>query len=437
MTFTAVDDDVNSSQCVADVNVVDTTPPTLTVSLNREFLWPPNHKMSDIVANVVVTDICDPSPTFVLTSITSNEPINGLGDGDTSPDWLGASFGTPDVMFQLRSERSGTGSGRKYTIVYTASDADGNTTVKTVYVRVAHDQSGNAVASLGMDDNGTNFAPGAEEFTIVVPTVLAGAQDEALVENSTLTPGEVGPGTVLMDATGIDGTRAWLGNSLGVVAPREILTGDINGDGFEDVAIRYGVAETRALRDASTLEDGPIGLHYQIGASRTWLVDDIFVLGPPVSLPPDLRIASTDAARVADAAKGKGGAVEAKATTTQTPATAQAPAVQAPVAQAPIAPQAAALLPSRTQLSGVFPNPFSKNANVEFDLASEAAVHLEVYDVRGARVSVLREGLVSPGRYRATWDGRDASGRNVPRGLYFVRFQAGSVQSVRKVVLSE
>jgi hypothetical protein len=431
--FTAVDDDLNSSDCTADVNVVDTTPPTLTVSLNREFLWPPNHKMSDIVANVVVTDICDPNPTFVLTSITSNEPIDGLGDGDTSPDWLGASFGTPDVMFQLRSERSGTGSGRKYTITFTASDDDGNTTVQAVYVKVAHDQSGNAVASLGLDDNGTNFAPGAEEFTLVVPTLVAGAQDEALLENSTLTPGEIAPGTVLMDASGIDGNRAWLGNSLGVVAPREVLTGDINGDGYYDVAIRYGVAETRALRDASTLDDGPIGLHYQIGATRTWLVDDIFALGAPVSLPQDL----TCVIRLPEEAAAKGGAVEAKAAATETPATTQTPAAQAPVTQAPdFAPQAAAL-PSRTQLAGVFPNPFSKSANVEFDLASEAAVRLEVYDVRGARVSVLREGLVSPGRYHSIWDGRNASGQMMPRGLYFVRFQAGSVQSVRKVVLSE
>lgn len=434
--FTATDDDGNASDCTADVKVVDTTPPTLAVSLNREFLWPPNHKLSDILVDVVVTDICDPHPTFVLTSITSNEPINGLGDGDTSPDWVGADLGTADVMFQLRSERAGVGSGRKYTITYTASDEDGNTTVVSVFVRVAHDQSGNAVASLGLDNDGTNFAPGAEEFTVVVPTLVAGAEDEGLTQNSvTAAPGGIGPGSLLMNATGIDGSRAWLGNSRGVIEPREMMTGDINGDGLDDVAFQYGVAETRALRDASTPDDGPIGLHYQIGPVRTWLVDNIFALGAPVALPANLRISSTDATRRATTSAAKGGTVEAKAA----PAATQTPAAQAPVAaQAPIsATQAVAVLPSRTQLAGVFPNPFAKSANVAFDLASEASVHLEVYDVRGARVCVLRDGLFSPGRYRAIWDGRDASGRDAARGLYFIRFQAGTVHAVSKVVLSE
>jgi hypothetical protein len=272
---------------------------------------------------------------------------------------------------------------------------------------------------------------------------VATAQDEGLAENSATGTGEIGPGSLLMDATSIDGARAWLGNSLGVVAPREILTGDINGDGLDDVALRYGVAETRALRDASTLEDGPIGLHYQIGSIKTWLVDDIFALGAPVPLPDNLRIAPIDGASRATIVAARKGAAEAGVTqagVTQAPTQAamQAPPAQAPAAQAP-APEARAtvVLPSRTQLAGVFPNPFSKSTTVAFDLATESSVHLEVYDVRGARVCVLRDGPFSAGRYLASWNGRDAAGRTAPRGLYFVRFQAGTVHAVSKVVLSE
>jgi uncharacterized repeat protein (TIGR01451 family) len=138
VTFTATDSAGASASCTADVQVVDTTPPQIAVTLNRHVLWPPNHRLQDIEAAVSVTDVCDPHPTFVLTSVTSNEADNGLGDGDTSGDVQGAVPGTPDTAFQLRSERSGKGAGRIYTIVYTAADKSGNTAQATVSVTVPH-----------------------------------------------------------------------------------------------------------------------------------------------------------------------------------------------------------------------------------------------------------------------------------------------------------
>ena len=141
VTFTATDDDLNAAKCTATIKVQDTIPPVITVTLDRTTLRPPNHKMVDIGATVTVTDICDPHPTFVLTSITSSEPDNGLGDGDTVNDIQGATLDTPDTAFQLRSERSGTGIGRTYTIVYTAKDKSGNTATATVVVKVPHNAS--------------------------------------------------------------------------------------------------------------------------------------------------------------------------------------------------------------------------------------------------------------------------------------------------------
>ena len=140
VTFTATDYCGNSSSCTATVTVVDTIPPDISVTLNRYELWPPNHKLVEIDATVAVTDVCDLDAGFVLTSITSNEPDDGLGDGDAENDIQDAEFGTPDTTFKLRAERSGTGEGRTYTIVYTAYDSCNtepyNTTMVTVYVYV-------------------------------------------------------------------------------------------------------------------------------------------------------------------------------------------------------------------------------------------------------------------------------------------------------------
>jgi hypothetical protein len=140
VTFTATDDSSNSSSCGTSVTVVDTTPPTITVSVTPTVLWPPNHRMVEINATVNVVDVCTAAPVFVLTSITSNEPDNGKGDGDTDNDIQEADFGTPDTRFKLRAERVGSGTGRRYTITYTATDGSGNTAIAVAVVTVPHNQ---------------------------------------------------------------------------------------------------------------------------------------------------------------------------------------------------------------------------------------------------------------------------------------------------------
>jgi len=83
---------------------------------------------------------CNANPTVVLSSLTSSEPDNGLGDGDTSGDIQGADLGTDDRAFQLRAERSGRGSGRVYSAIYTVTDVSDNSTDGLTTVVVPHDQ---------------------------------------------------------------------------------------------------------------------------------------------------------------------------------------------------------------------------------------------------------------------------------------------------------
>jgi hypothetical protein len=55
--------------------------------VDRTTLWPPNHRMVLVAHDIGARDAIDPNPTVTVT-VTSNEPINGLGDGDAAPDWL-------------------------------------------------------------------------------------------------------------------------------------------------------------------------------------------------------------------------------------------------------------------------------------------------------------------------------------------------------------
>ncbi len=93
-------------------------------------LWPPNHTL--IAAGIAgVTDPDNDQVTITITQVTQDEPVNGLGDGDTSPD---AVIKGSTVL--LRAERSGTGNGRVYHVHFTADDGQGGACTGSVKVGV-------------------------------------------------------------------------------------------------------------------------------------------------------------------------------------------------------------------------------------------------------------------------------------------------------------
>jgi len=140
-TLTVTDPGNLSSTATTSVTVQDTASPTLSVSLSPNSLQPPNHKLVLITATVSAKDACSANPAVQLVSITSNEPDEGSGDGDQPNDIQAAGggpvpFGTDVRSFQLRAERSGMGSGRIYTVTYSAADASGNKTSASAVVVV-------------------------------------------------------------------------------------------------------------------------------------------------------------------------------------------------------------------------------------------------------------------------------------------------------------
>jgi hypothetical protein len=118
-----------------EVSYVDLCPqPSLRVTVSPETLWPPNHKY--VLAHATLAASRDITAT-TLVSVTSNEPDTGVGDGDTSNDIVILNGST----FNLRAERSGTGTGRLYTITYQATNGCGAATTATATVAVPLNRS--------------------------------------------------------------------------------------------------------------------------------------------------------------------------------------------------------------------------------------------------------------------------------------------------------
>src|SRR5690606_20800129 len=111
--------------------------PDLAPPATASSVWPPDPASVEATVPADVEDAVDPSPHVEIVEITSNEPVNGPGDGNTSPDWEI----TGELTANLRAERAGNGNGRIYTLTVEARDATGNTRRATTTVTVPHDAS--------------------------------------------------------------------------------------------------------------------------------------------------------------------------------------------------------------------------------------------------------------------------------------------------------
>jgi hypothetical protein len=144
------------------------------VTSSPSVLWPPNHAMRDVTVNYAASDNC---PLSCTLSVTSSEPVNGLGDGDAAPDWR-----VKDAHHeQLRAERSGLGHGRTYTTTVRCNDGTGNATSRNTTVSVPHDMGRFApgskygvgrpvpVSSRGLDASGAAGSPSRRRPTSPIP----------------------------------------------------------------------------------------------------------------------------------------------------------------------------------------------------------------------------------------------------------------------------
>jgi hypothetical protein len=113
-------------------------------------LWPPDHSMRSVSIGGV-TDPDGDAITIAVTGVTQDEPVNGLGDGDTAPDATGVGASSAE----LRAERSGTGNGRVYVIAFAATDGKGGSCTGAVSVSVRHSQGKGPKGGPAVNDGAT------------------------------------------------------------------------------------------------------------------------------------------------------------------------------------------------------------------------------------------------------------------------------------------
>ena len=98
------------------------------------------------------------------------------------------------------------------------------------------------------------------------------------------------------------------------------------------------------------------------------------------------------------------------------------------------------VIPERTMLLPNYPNPFNPETWIPYDLAEDADVHIDIYNLKGESIRRLSVGFQTAGTYRtssraAYWNGRNEVGESVASGIYFYTLQAGHFKTTRQMVI--
>ena len=74
--------------------------------------------------------------------------------------------------------------------------------------------------------------------------------------------------------------------------------------------------------------------------------------------------------------------------------------------------------------------------SISFYLPEAGPAALEVYNLNGQRVRMLKEGLLDAGPHQVEWDGTAGNGQPLAAGVYLVRLRAQGGVAVSMVALA-
>jgi len=101
----------------------------------------------------------------------------------------------------------------------------------------------------------------------------------------------------------------------------------------------------------------------------------------------------------------------------------------------PVSDNDGVVIPLVTALQSNFPNPFNPSTVIAFDLAQDGHVTIDVFNIRGQRVTTLTNEEWKAGKHKVEWDGTDSFGREAASGVYFYNMRVGEYNSTRRMIL--
>ncbi len=88
-----------------------------------------------------------------------------------------------------------------------------------------------------------------------------------------------------------------------------------------------------------------------------------------------------------------------------------------------------------TLTTSSYPNPFNPETTISFNLPEKSQTSLEVFNIRGQKVTTLLNERIDAGQHQVVWHGTDQNGSPVSSGIYFYKLNTNGTSLVRKIAL--
>lgn len=94
-------------------------------------------------------------------------------------------------------------------------------------------------------------------------------------------------------------------------------------------------------------------------------------------------------------------------------------------------------IPENIGLCTVSPNPFNSSLSIEYYIAEEENVEIDLLDISGRSVAEIENRVSSPGRHKIIWETNSTrnKGNPIPSGIYFISFRAGARRDYFRTLL--
>jgi len=82
-----------------------------------------------------------------------------------------------------------------------------------------------------------------------------------------------------------------------------------------------------------------------------------------------------------------------------------------------------------------YPNPFTDETTISYSVKAAAPVRLEIFNLKGQKLTSIFTGNKTQGSYTATWNGTNDKGRAVSKGVYLCKLSSDKGNLIKKLIL--